>query len=179
MSPGLNQAMSEEPETEHKSTVLDAPEFPDFDHSETETAGGEAVDIAALELEALDLLGTGLPVPDQCEVTDSGDPQHTMSFCEPVKPLISTNRQDQNLGSEKTLIPLDPANLQEPVNISEFPEAVVSQLWSQSEEVGTDRQFNSHADEADLGPAGFQYSAQHTDDCNEAVLNDGIQSHPR
>ncbi|XP_068195996.1 LOW QUALITY PROTEIN: FYN-binding protein 1 [Antennarius striatus] len=56
-SPGSSQEPSEEPESEHASFALEAPDFPDFDSSDMDMAEGEAVDIAALDLGALDLVG--------------------------------------------------------------------------------------------------------------------------
>lgn len=171
MSPGLSQAASEEPESEQTSSVLDAPEFPDFDHSEMETAEAEVVDIGALDLEALDLVSSELPVPDDCGVADFEDQLHAFSSCDPVEPLMSTTIQDLNLCSHN-IIPLDPAGF------PEFPEPSLSELWSQSEEVSLDPQSYSQADEADLGAAEFHSSVQELDSGNHAGLDDGIQSHP-
>ncbi|XP_051249829.1 uncharacterized protein si:ch211-188c16.1 isoform X2 [Dicentrarchus labrax] len=168
VSPGLSPAPSEEPESEHPSSVLDAPEFPDFENSEMETAEGEAVDLDALELEALDLVSTDSPVPD-CGVTDFEDPQPDLSVCDPVEPLMSMGVQDVNLGSEN-IIPLDPACFPEPINLSEFPEHAVPEQWSQSEEVSSIDPL-SNADETDLGAAESPSAAQ------ESALNDGIQPH--
>lgn len=109
--------------------MLDAPEFPDFDHSEIETAEGEAVDIGALDLEAVNLVCTLTPAPDQCERADFAD-----SLCGLPEPLLSSD------GSH-----LESASLLDPGNIPEFP---VSELWSQSEDVSCDPQFNPHTDEA-------------------------------
>lgn len=178
MSPGLSQAPSEEPaESEHPSSALDAPEFPDFENSEMETAEGEAVDIAALELEALDLVSTDLPVPDDCGVTDFEDPQPDLSVCDPVEPLMSTGIQDLNLGSQN-IIPLDPASFPEPINLSEFPEPAAPEQWSQSEEGIIDPLSNSQAYETDLGVAESHSAEEETDSGNHALLNDGIQPHP-
>lgn len=178
MSPSLRQVPSEEPESEHPSSVLDAPEFPDFENSEMETAESEAVDIGALELEALDFVSTDLPVPDDCGVTDFEDPQPDLSVCDPVEPLMSTGVQDLNLGSQN-IIPLDPASFPEPINLSEFPEPAVPERWSQSEEGIIDPLSNSQADETDLGAAESHSAAEETDNGNCASLNDGIQPHPR
>lgn len=175
MSPGLSQALSEEPEPEQTSSVLDAPDFPDFDNSEMEA---EVVDIGALDLEALDLVSTGLPAPDDCGVTDFEDQLHAFSSCDPVGPLMSTAIQDQNLCSHN-IIRLDPASFPEPVNVSEFPEPSQSEQWSQSEEVSMDPQSYSQASEADLGAAEFHSSVQELDSGNHAGLDDGIQSHSR
>lgn len=178
MSPSLSQAPRVEPESRHTSSVLDAPEFPDFDNSEMETAEGEAVDIGALDLEALDLVGTDLPVPDDCGVTDFEDALPASSSRDPVEPLMSTVIQDLNLGSQN-IIPLDPACFPEPINISEFLEPAASEQWSHSEEFSIDPQSNSQADEADLGTAEFPSSVQEIDSGTHASLDDGIQSHPR
>lgn len=178
MSPGLSQAPRAEPQSRHTSSVLDAPEFPDFDNSEMETAEGKAVDIGTLDLEALDLVSAALPVPDDSGVTDFEDPLLGLSSCDPVEPCVSTVIHDLNLGSQN-IIPLDPASFPEPVNIPEFPEPAVSEQWSQSEEFSVDPQSNSQADDADLGTAEFQSPVQEMDSCNHASLDDGIQSHSR
>lgn len=144
-----------EPEAESTSVVIDAPEFPDFDHSEMELAGGEAVDISALDLEALNL-ACAQTVPDQCEVTGIADSLPPFPLCEPVELLVSSDVNESRLES---------ASLPDPMNIS-FPEPPVSEPWSQSEGVSLDPQFNSLPDEADRG-AG--------DDCTQPASD----SHPR
>ncbi len=169
VSPGLSQAPSEEPESEQPSSVLEAPDFPDFEMSEMETAEGEAVDIGALELEALDFVSTDLPVQEDSRVTDFEDPLPDLSVCDPVEPLTSTLVRDLNLGSHN-IIPLDPASFPEPINLSEFPEPAVPEQWSQSEEVS-----NIRADEADPGAAECHCAAQETDDGNHAAADEGLQ----
>lgn len=131
-------------EAESTSVVIEAPEFPDFDHSEMEAAEDEAVDIGALDLEALNLVCAQAGVPDQCEPTDFPHSLPPSSFCEPVEPLMSSNINESHL---------EPASLPEPMNISGFLEPSVSELWSQSEEVSLDPQFNPHPDEAERGAA--------------------------
>lgn len=109
--------------------VLDAPEFPDFDHWEIEAAGGEAVDVGALDLGAVTLACTPTPPPDQSERSDL-----TGSLCGLPEPLLSSDVDGSHL---------EPASLPDPGNVPEFPP---SQLWSQSED---DPQFNPHADEGE------------------------------
>ncbi|XP_054452570.1 uncharacterized protein si:ch211-188c16.1 isoform X2 [Anoplopoma fimbria] len=179
VSPGLSQAPSEEPQAEHPSvshSVLDAPEFPDFENSEMETAEGEAVDICALELEALDLVSTDLPVPDHCGLIGFEHPQPDLSVFDPLEPLMSNGIQDLNLGSQN-IIPLDPASFPEPINLDAFPEPSVSEQWSQSEEVIMDPLSSTQADETDLGDAESHSAAQEADGVSHAALNDVIQSH--
>lgn len=112
--------------------MLDVPEFPDFDHSEIETAQGEAVDVAALDLEAVNLLCTQTPPLDQCERANFAD-----SLCGLPEPLLSSDVDGSHLES---------ASLPDPVSIPEFP---VSELWSQSEDVSCDPQLDPHTDEAE------------------------------
>lgn len=178
VSPGLNRAPSEEPETEHPSSVLDAPEFPDFENSEIETAEGEAVDIGALELEALNLVNTDLPVPYDCGGTDFEDPLPDLPVWNSEEPLMSTGIQDLDLGSQN-IIPLDPESFPEPVNISEFSECAMPEQWSQSEELSIDPQSNSQADETDLGAAESHSSVQEMENGNHVASDDGIQAHSR
>lgn len=143
-----------EPETESTSVVLDAPEFPDFENLEVETAEGDAVDIGVLDLEALNLVCTRTPAPDQCEVTDFAA---SLRLCEPVEPLSSGDINASHF---------DLASLPEPMNAAEFPEPPVSELWSQSEDVSLDPQFNPHTDGAEKTAA---------DDCAQPASD----SHPR
>ncbi|XP_067461313.1 FYN-binding protein 1 isoform X2 [Thunnus thynnus] len=175
VSPGLSQAPTEEPE--HPSIpnpVLDAPEFPDFENSEMETAEGEAVDIAALELEALDLISSELPATNDLGVSDFEDPQPDL--CDSAEPAGSSIVQDLNLGSEH-IIPLDPASFPEPINLSEFPEPTALDEWSQSEEAITDPLTSSHADETDLGAAECHSAPEETQLSIHASFTDGIQPH--
>lgn len=160
---------SEEPESEHTLSVLAAPEFPDFDHSEMETAESEAVDVGALDLEDLDLVSPDLPVPDECELSGFWEPLPALSSCDPIEPLMSTEVRDLNLSSQ-SIIPFDPDSLPEPINISEFPEPPTSEQWSQSEEVSVDPHFKSQADEADLGAA----STQDADNSDEPAPDDEV-----
>lgn len=143
-----------------------------------ETAEAQVVDIGALDLEALDLVSTDPPAPDDCGVTDFEDQLHALSSCDPVEPLMSTTIQDLNLCSHN-IIRLDPASFPEPINVSEFPEPSLSEQWSQSEDVSMDPMSYSQADEADLGAAEFHSSVQEMDSGHHAGLDDGIQSHPR
>ncbi|XP_073346652.1 uncharacterized protein [Pagrus major] len=177
VSPGLSQAPIEEPESEAPSSVLDAPEFPDFENSEMETAEGETVDIGALELEALHVVSTDLLVPDDCGVSDFEHSLPDLSGCDPVEPLMSSGIQDVNLGSHN-IIPLDLASFPAPINLSEFPESAVPEQWSQSEEASLDPQSNSQADETYLGAAESQSGAHDTDNSYHAAVDDGINPHP-
>ncbi|XP_045906876.1 uncharacterized protein si:ch211-188c16.1 isoform X2 [Micropterus dolomieu] len=176
VSPGLSQAPSAESESEHPSSVLEAPEFPDFENSDMETAAGEAVDIGALELEALHLVSTAFPVADDFRVTDFEVLQPDLSVCDPVEPLMTIDVQDLNLGSQN-IIPLGPASFPELINLSEFPEPAVPEQWSQSDEGIIDPLSSSQADETDPGAAETCSAAEETDNSNHA-LNDGIQPHP-
>lgn len=121
-------------EAESSSVVIEAPEFPDFDQSEMEAAEDEAVDISALDLEALNLVCIQAPAPAQCEVTDSPDSLPPFSLCEPAEPLMSSDINESHFESASLLDPM-------------------SELWSQSEEVSLDPQFNPHTDEAERGAA--------------------------
>ncbi|KAK5919105.1 hypothetical protein CgunFtcFv8_023028 [Champsocephalus gunnari] len=180
VSPGLSQAPSAEPKARHPSisqSVLDAPEFPDFEISEIEMADGGNVDISALELEALDLGSIELPVPDDFGVVDYVDPQTQLFICDPVEPFMSTNVQDLNLGS-LNIMPLDPAIFPEPINLPEFPESAVSEQWSQSEEVIMDPLSSTKADKTDPGDAESNSAVQETVNSNHAALYDGSQLHP-
>lgn len=172
-SPPSNLTPSEEPGSEQTSPVLDAPEFPDFDNPEIET---EAVDLATLNLEALDLVSSELPVPGGLALPDFADPLPALPSCDPGKPLLNTTTQDLNLENR---ISFDPVGFSEPINISEFPPAPAPEQWFHSEEVSIDPQTNTQADEADLGTAPFHSSVQEMDSSNHVSLEDGAQSHSR
>ncbi|KAK2822054.1 hypothetical protein Q5P01_022119 [Channa striata] len=180
VSPGLNQATAEEPESVHPSIsnpVLDAPEFPDFENSEIETAEGEAFDIAALELEALSLVSTNISAQLDSGVTSFKEPPPDSSVCDTAEPSVSSVVQDLNLSSQK-IIPLDPARFPEPINLSEIPEPVAREQWSQSEEANVNPSSKSHADETDLGVGEYHSAPEETELNNHAELNEAIQQHP-
>lgn len=180
LSPGLTQVLPEDPESSHPSTsnpVLDAPEFPDFENSEAETKEGDTIDIAALELEALTLVRTDLPVPFEFGVTDFEEPHPDSSVCHPAEPSVSSVDHDLNLGSQ-SIIPLDPAGFPEPTNLLEFIEPVAPRQWSQSEDMIVDSS-NFQADENDLGASECHSAPEETELSNHAVLKNGIQQYPR
>uniref|UniRef100_A0A3B4TRV1 Si:ch211-188c16.1 n=1 Tax=Seriola dumerili TaxID=41447 RepID=A0A3B4TRV1_SERDU len=177
VSPGLSQAPTEEPESELPSIsnpLLDAPEFPEFENSEIETAEGEAVAVAPLELEALDF---DLPIPADFGVTDFVASHPDLSVCDHAEPSASCIIQDLNLGSQN-IIPLDPASFPEPINLSEFPEPAAPEQWSQSEEAIVDPLSKSQAGEADLGAAECHSFPEEAELNSHTELNDGIQPHP-
>lgn len=149
-----------EPEAESASVVIEAPEFPDFDHSEAEAAedDADAVDIGALDLEALNLVCARAPAPDGCEGAGGfPDSLPPFSLWEPGEPLMSS---DPNASYP------EPAGLPEPASVSELPEPPLSELWSQIEEVSFDPQLHPHADEAERGAA-------------DDVTRPASDSHPR
>lgn len=121
----------EEPASEHPSicsAVLEAPDFPDFENSEIETSE-EDVDIAAIELEALDVASS---VPKDFEVSDFDDPQIDSS--DSAEPSVSSVVEDLNLGSPN-IIPLDPASFPEPINLpDEWSTYAVKQVNSPADE---------------------------------------------
>lgn len=178
MSPGLDGTPSEEPVSELQSSVLDAPEFPDFEISELETAESEAVDVGTLDLEALDLASPHLPVLDKCNVADFEVPLPALPVSDPVEPLMSTDIKDLNLGSQN-IIPLDPGSFPEPINLSEFPEPAVPEQWSHGAEVNMGPLSSTHTDETDLGAAEPQSAALETDNGNHTAYSDNIQTHHR
>lgn len=152
--------------------MLDAPEFPDFDNPEMET---EAVDLARLNPEALDLVSSKLPAPGGCGVAGFEDPLPALPLCDPGQPFMNTTIQDLNLENP---IFLDPVGFSEPINISEFPPPPAPEQWFQSEEVSMDPQTNPQADEADL-ETPFHSSVQEMDSGNHVSLDDGAQTHSR
>lgn len=175
----LSQAPSEEPEPEHPSflnPVLDTPEFPDFESSEMETAEGEAVNIAALELEALDLVGTGVQTAVDFGVISGVGPQSDLSASDLGEASESCIIQDLNIGN-LNITPLDPASFPEPINLSEFPEAAVPEQWSQSEDVPADCFPIAHSEETDLGAAECQPVPEETELSSLATSDSRIQTH--
>ncbi|XP_006786994.1 uncharacterized protein si:ch211-188c16.1 isoform X5 [Neolamprologus brichardi] len=148
VSPNVSQAESEHPPV--SNPLLDAPEFPDFENTEMETAESGGVDVAALELEALDLVSA-----NPHTAVDAEHPQADLSAHDPAGPSVSSIIQDLNLGSEN-IIPLDPASFPEPINLLEFPEPAIPQQWSQSKEVLVDSFPKSPSDETDVGVAECQ-----------------------
>lgn len=168
-SPPNSLTPSEEPKSEQTSPVLDAPEFPDFDNPEIET---EAVDLARLNLETLELVSRELPVPGGLALAGFEDPLPALPSCDPGEPLLNTTIQDLNLENR---ISFDPVGFSEPINISRFPPPPAPEQWFQSEEGGVGLQANPPADEADL----CHSSVQEMDSRNHVSLEDGAPSHAR
>ncbi|XP_038134844.1 uncharacterized protein si:ch211-188c16.1 [Cyprinodon tularosa] len=133
-------------------SVLDAPDFPDFETSELETPEGEPVDVAALEIEALNIVVGNLTTPLRFEVPDYVAPDCASSVWDPVETNRSHVDQDLNLGSPH-IIPLDPASFPEPVNLPEFPELPLPEPPSYSEEAAVDANLNSGFAASDVGAA--------------------------
>lgn len=180
LSPGLSEVLPEDQESRHpaiSNPVLDAPEFPDFENSEAETAEGDTVDIAALELQALTLVHTDLPAPFEFGVPNFEEPQPDSSVCHPAEPSMCSFDHDLNLGSQ-SIIPLDPAGFPEPTNLLEFIEPVAPVQWSQNEEAIIDLYSKSKAGN-ELCAAECHSVPEETDLSNHAVLNNGIQQHSR
>lgn len=160
MSPSVSRAPAEEPESEHppvSNPLLAAPEFPDFENTEMEAAEGGGVDIAALELEALDLVSTNPHTAVGAE-----RPQPDVSARDPAGARASSIIQDLNLGSEN-IIPLDPASFPEPINLLEFPEPAVPEQRPQSKELLVESFPKSPSDETDVGVAECQSFPEETE----------------
>ncbi|XP_024130125.1 uncharacterized protein si:ch211-188c16.1 isoform X2 [Oryzias melastigma] len=125
--------------------ILDPPEIPDFDNSEIET-DGEAVDIAAIELEALGILCSEIGMPAPCGVPGCEAPQPDLSAADPAETIESSIVRDLNLGSQN-IIPLDPASTPEPINLPEFLEPSAPEQQSQSKEPAAESFSSSRSDE--------------------------------
>lgn len=151
--------------------MLDAPEFPDFENPDIET---EAVDLATLNLDALDLVSSELPLPGGLAVASFEDPLPALPSCDPREPLLNAARQDLNLEDR---VSFDPVGFSEPINISGVPLPPPPERWFQSEEVSTDPRTTPQADEAELGT--FHSSVQEMDSSNHVSSEDGAQSHSR
>ncbi|XP_037837842.1 FYN-binding protein 1 isoform X3 [Kryptolebias marmoratus] len=153
--------------------VLDAPQFPEFENSEVEPAVGEAVDIAALDLEALDIVCSDVKTPIQFEEAGRGAPEPDRSVQEPAETCEISVVRDLNLGSPN-IIPLDPACFPEPINLSEFPELPLPEQQSQSDVLAVDTFANSY--ETDVGTAESQSLPEETE-LRSHTSNDEIQTH--
>lgn len=116
------------------TVVIDAPEFPDFDHSETETAEGESVDLRALDLEALNLLCAQTPVPGSCEAPDFDS----------LPPFLLRGAEEPLMSSVISESLLEPDSFPNP------PEPPGSALWAQTEE------FSSYSTERGAADGGSQ-----------------------
>lgn len=150
--------------------MLDAPDFPDFENPEIET---EVVDLATLNLDALDLVSSELPVPGGLAVAAFEDPPAALPSCEP---RLNTTRQDQN--HEKP-VSFEPVGFSEPINIAALPLPPAPEPWFQSEEVSIDPPTGAQADEVDLGTAPFHSTVQEMDSSNHVSLEEGAQLHSR
>ncbi|XP_041848164.1 uncharacterized protein si:ch211-188c16.1 isoform X2 [Melanotaenia boesemani] len=179
VSPGGGQTPSEKQQSELPSIsnpALDAPEFPDVENSEMETAEDEVVHIAALELEASDVVCADLNTPVESEPTNVETPKPDLSVCDPAETSKSCIVQDLNLGSEN-IIPLDPPSFPEPINLSQFPELSAPEQWSHCEEAAADSFLDSHFDETDVGPAESRSIPEETELSSHATSNDDIPTH--
>lgn len=130
--------------------MLDAPDFPDFEASELETAEGEAVDVAALETEALDIIVGNPATAVCCEAAEYEAPDSDLTVWVPAESNRTHLIKDLNLGSPH-IIPLDPASFPEPINLADFPELPLLNRHSYSEEAALDAFPNSRSDDTDMG----------------------------
>ncbi|KAM9719834.1 uncharacterized protein ACNS7B_020489 [Menidia menidia] len=177
VTPDPVRAPSEEPQpvqVSFPSPVLEAPEFPNFEDSEMETAGDETVDVASSELEASDAAGSEVntPVPSQIPDPEASKPHPSVTY--PAACGGAAIAKDLNLGSPD-IIPLDPASFPEPVNLSGFPEPSVLEQRSHCEEAAVDSLAAFCIDESDTGPAGYQSTPEETELSSQAMSNDDIQ----
>ncbi|XP_054888663.1 uncharacterized protein si:ch211-188c16.1 [Poeciliopsis prolifica] len=157
-------------------SVLDAPDVPDFETSELEAAEAEPVDIAALEMQASDIV-VGNPVtPNVLEATDYGGSDSALAVCEPRESNSIHIVQDLNLGTSH-IIPLDPASFPEPINLLEFPE--LPERRSYSEDAAVDSFLNSRTDEIDVGATEQLTVPEETEFLDQPTPNHKTQTQPR
>ncbi|KAM8838150.1 uncharacterized protein ACB058_014962 isoform 2-T2 [Synchiropus picturatus] len=166
--PSPSQVPPEEPEPPSiSSSVLVPPEFPDFENSEPENAEGGIIDIAGLELEAMDFVSLTCPPPN--DLSDFED--QPSDFCDSVEPAASSTIQDLNLGSPN-IIPLDPSNFPEPVNL---PESMETCEWSHSNDAITFPPVNP--DETALSAVDCHSSQEEAELSSHAALSEESQSY--
>uniref|UniRef100_A0A3Q2QRT9 Si:ch211-188c16.1 n=1 Tax=Fundulus heteroclitus TaxID=8078 RepID=A0A3Q2QRT9_FUNHE len=158
-------------------SALHAPDFPDFEISELETAEGEPVDIAALETGALDVVVGKLSTPIKSEVADYEAPGSASLVGDPAESKRSPVVQDLNLGSPH-IIPLDPASFPEPVSLPEFPEPTLPERPSYSEEAAVDDFPNSRSEETDAEVVESRSVPEETELVVHSTSNHETQTQP-
>ncbi|XP_043990708.1 uncharacterized protein si:ch211-188c16.1 isoform X1 [Gambusia affinis] len=155
-------------------SVLDVPDFPDFETSELEKAEAEPVDIGALEMEALDIVIDDSATPAVSEATDYGGSDSALAVCEPRESNRIHVVQDLNLGTSH-IIPLDPASFPEPLNLLEFPQLPLPERRPYSEDAAVESFLNSRSDEIDGGATEKLTVPEET----EPTPNHNTQTQPR
>ncbi|XP_061902181.1 uncharacterized protein LOC133649596 isoform X2 [Entelurus aequoreus] len=166
----LPDIMPDAPDSEHVSisnAVLDAPDFPDFENQNEEPSQAEAVDIAALDLEFLDLgaLNSPPPAPTPTGVLEFEAPQS--DTCNSTGASESPFAPDLNLGCLNG-IPLDPASFPEPSNLTDF---LALDPLMQSEDVMVPSALHLDETEGHSAPEETQLGFQ------DAPANEEIDTH--
>ncbi|XP_032421808.1 uncharacterized protein LOC116721888 [Xiphophorus hellerii] len=159
-------------------SVLDVPDFPDFETSELEKAEAEPVDIAALEMEAVDIVVGNPATPAVSEATDYGGSDSALAVCEPRESNRIHIVQDLNLGTSH-IIPLDPASFPEPINPLEFPQLPLPERRSYSEDAAVDSFLNSRSDEIYVGATEKLTVPEETEFLGQPTPNHKTQTQPR
>ncbi|XP_054625526.1 uncharacterized protein si:ch211-188c16.1 [Dunckerocampus dactyliophorus] len=158
-------------QSEHLSisnTVLDAPEFPDFENTEMEPIQAETVDIAALDLEVLDFgaLNSPPPAPTDCGVPDCEASQS--DTCNSTGAAEGPLIQELKLGSLNGT-PHEPNSFPEPSNLTE---SIAQYPWSDGAIVPP------HLDEMELSAAKWHPGPEeNAPGFQEAPANDEIHTH--
>lgn len=159
-------------------SVLDVADFPDFETSELEKAEAEPVDIAALEMEALDIVVGNPATPAISEATDYGGSDSALAVCEPRESNRIHIVQDLNLGTSH-IIPLDPASFPEPINPLEFPQLPLPERRFYSEDAAVDSFLNSRSDEIYVGATEKLTVPEETEFLGQPTPNHKTQTQPR
>ncbi|XP_007555042.1 uncharacterized protein LOC103140043 [Poecilia formosa] len=158
-------------------SVLDAPDFPDFETSELEAAEAEPVDIATLEMEALDIVVGDPATPAVLEANDYRGSDSALAVCEPAESNRIHVVQDLNLGTSH-IIPLDPASFPEPINLFEFPELPLSERRSYYGDTAVDAFLNSRSDDTDVGATEKLSAPEETEFLGQPMSNQKTQTQP-
>ncbi|XP_028328984.1 uncharacterized protein LOC114479485 isoform X2 [Gouania willdenowi] len=149
--------------------VPDVPEFPNFEME-------SAVNIAALELDALDFDTTDFPSPVDTGPSSGDGPQSNMAVCITAEPSGISQSQDPNQANLRVL-PLHSDSFHEPINLSDFPELGLPERWSPTKEALVNSCL-SHPDETHAAAAPCQAFLDEAEQSSCSTQSDEIQKHP-
>lgn len=180
MLPHVDHVPCEEPEPEQPFFTNPVLDIPDFNHSEMETAENGAIDIAALELEAFEFDSLELPAPVDFGVSSVEAPEPELPVCDSAEP-VSLDPLDLGLNLENVdLMPPNLVVLPDPLNLTELPEPVVSELCSQNEDQLPAPFLEPQADDTDQpDSAEAPSTTEEAENVNETTLNGEKQSQTR
>ncbi|XP_059915711.1 uncharacterized protein si:ch211-188c16.1 isoform X3 [Gadus macrocephalus] len=161
------------------ATLLDAPDFPDFDHSVSRAPDAhQPIDIASLEVEALEFVDFDLPPPIDPELYFEA-----LLECEPADPL-TFDLQALNLDSQEDSVAQEPSSLPEAPDLCALLGPVAPESWCGQGRMGTPEpppvpeHGSTAAGEAHPGASEAGSSPEEAVRARHAALANWIESQP-